>query len=169
MTAVEPSFRRRRAAGWLQAVLRVPRFLYGGPIAEIMRARCVLLLTTRGRRSGLPRTRAVSFMPVNNHYVVFSGWGVGSNWYRNVLANPRVTIKVGRTAMRATARVVEDPSRRVALMRQMQARSAGCGPPKSIRPLLKLTGVFDYQGEIDMAVAAGATLPVVELVPEGVA
>jgi hypothetical protein len=34
-----------------------------------------------------------------------------------------------------------------------------------MRPLLKLTGVFDYQGEIDMAVAAGGTLPVVELVP----
>jgi hypothetical protein len=31
--------------------------------------------------------------------------------------------------------------------------------------LLKLTRVFDYQGEIDMAVAAGGTLPVVELFP----
>jgi deazaflavin-dependent oxidoreductase (nitroreductase family) len=169
MTAVEASFRRRRAAVWLRALLRVPRFLYGGPLAEIMRGRCVLLLTTRGRRSGLPRTTAVSFMPVDNHYVVFSGWGVGSNWYRNVLVNPQVTIKVGRGVMRATARVVEDPSRRVALMRQMQTRSAGCGPPKPIRPLLKLTGVFDYQGEIDTAAAAGATLPVVEIVPEGIA
>jgi len=164
---VDPSFRRRRAAAWLRALLRVPRFLYGGPFAEIMRARCVLLLTTRGRRSGLPRTTAVSFMPLNNHYVVFSGWGVGSNWYRNVLANQQVSIKVGRTAMRGTARVIEDPSRRVELMRQMQARSSGCGPPMPIRSLLKLTGVFDYQGEIDMAVAAGGTLPVVEIVPEG--
>jgi len=166
MTASEePSFHRPRAAGWLRALLRVPRFLYSGPIAEIMRGRCVLLLTTRGRRSGLPRTTAVSFMPVSNHYVVFSGWGVGSNWYRNVLANPQVTVKVGRRTMRATARVVEDPSRRATLMRQMQARSAGCGPPKPIRPLLKLTGVFDYQGEIDMAVAAGGSLPVVEIFP----
>jgi deazaflavin-dependent oxidoreductase (nitroreductase family) len=168
MTSVEPSFRRRPAAGWLRALLRVPRFLYSGPIADIMRARCVLLLTTQGRRSGLPRTTAVSFMPLNDHFVVFSGFrGVDSNWYRNVLANPRVTVKVGRRALRGTARLVDDPSRRAELMRHMQARSSGCGPPKPMRPLLKLTRVFDYQGEIDMAVAAGGTLPVVEIVPDG--
>jgi hypothetical protein len=31
--------------------------------------------------------------------------------------------------------------------------------------VLKLARVFDYQGEIDMAVAAGGALPVVEIVP----
>jgi hypothetical protein len=34
-----------------------------------------------------------------------------------------------------------------------------------VRPLLKLAGVFDYEGDIRMAVAAGAALPVVEIVP----
>jgi hypothetical protein len=67
--------------------------------------------------------------------------------------------------MRATARVVEDPERRRELMLRMQARSSSCGPPQFARPLLKLTRMFDYQGEIDMAVAAGSTLPVVEIVP----
>jgi deazaflavin-dependent oxidoreductase (nitroreductase family) len=160
-----PSFTRRRASPWLRALLKVPPLIYYGPLAELMRARCVLVLTTRGRRSGVPRTGAVSFMPLEDHFVVFSGWGIGSNWYRNIRANPDVTIKVGRRRLRATARVVEDPERRRALMHQMQARSGGCGPPKPMRPLLKLTGVFDYQGEIDMAVRAGTTLPVVEIFP----
>jgi hypothetical protein len=31
--------------------------------------------------------------------------------------------------------------------------------------LLKLTRVFDYEGEIRMAVAAGPALPVIEIVP----
>ena len=44
-------------------------------------------------------------------------------------------------------------------MRQMAARSSGCGPPQPIRPLLKLTGVFDYQAEIDMALAARRVAP----------
>lgn len=105
-------------------------------------------------------------MPVDDHLVVFSGWGVGSNWYRNIRANPDVTVTVGRRRMRATARPVEDPERRRDLMRQMQARSSGCGPPRPLRPLLKLTGIFDYQGEIDMAVAAGGALPVVEIFPQ---
>ena len=50
-------------------------------------------------------------------------------------------------------------------MLQMQAQSSRCGPPRPLRPLLKLAGVFDYEGEISMGVAAGAALPVVEIVP----
>jgi hypothetical protein len=104
-------------------------------------------------------------MPVGDHFVVFSGWGVTSNWYRNLRANPEVTITVGRRRMRAMARLVEDPERRRALMLRMQARSGSCGPPKPARPLLKALKVFDYQGEIDMAVAAGGALPVIEIIP----
>jgi len=124
-----------------------------------------MLLTTKGRRSGRPRTGPVSFMPVDDHFVVFSGWGVTSNWYQNLRANPEVTITVGRRRMRAVARVVEDPARRRELMLRMQARSGSCGPPKPVRPVLKTLQVFDYQGEIDMAVAAGGTLPVIEIIP----
>jgi deazaflavin-dependent oxidoreductase (nitroreductase family) len=124
-----------------------------------------MLLTTTGRRTGLRRTMGVSFMPVDDHFVIFSGWGVSSNWYRNLRANPEVTITVGRQRMRATARLVEDPARRAELMRQMQARSGRCGPPKPVRPVLKSLRLFDYQGEIDMAVRAGGTLPVIEIIP----
>jgi deazaflavin-dependent oxidoreductase (nitroreductase family) len=163
----EPSFRRRRASPWLRLMLRVPRYLYVGPLAELLQSRCVLLLTTRGRRTGLARTTAVSFMPLpNGHLVIFSGWGVASAWYRNVLADPRVRVKVGRRQAAATATLVEDPQRRIALMQQMAARSSGCGPPKPVRPLLKLTRVFDYDGEIAQALRAGASLPVVEITPD---
>ena len=165
MASTEPSFKRRRASLWLRTMLKVPSLVYRGPLAELMRSRCVLLLTTRGRKTGQPRTGAVSFMPVEDHFVVFSGWGVGSNWFKNIRANPEVTVRVGRQQLRATARVVEDPERRRQLMLQMQARSSGCGPPRPMRPLLKLTRIFDYQGEIDMGVAAGASFPVVEIFP----
>ena len=165
MASSEPTFTRRRANPVLRTLLKAPVLLYRGPIADLLRSRCVMLLTTRGRRTGLPRTTAVSFMPVNDHYVAFSGWGVASNWYRNVRAHPDVWVTIGRRRMRATARLVEDPERRRALMLQMQAQSSRCGPPRPLRPLLKLAGVFDYEGEISMGVAAGAALPVVEIVP----
>ncbi len=161
----EPSFARRRASPLLRFFLKVPVLLYQGPMADLMRSRCVMLLTTRGRRSGQPRTGPVSFMPVDDHFVVFSGWGVTSNWYKNLRANPEVTITVGRRRMRATARLVDDPAERRALMLRMQARSGSCGPPKPIRPVLKALKLFDYQGEIDTAVAAGGALPVVEIIP----
>ena len=62
-------------------------------------------------------------MPVDDHFVVFSGWGVSSDWLRNIRANPDVFVQVGRRRMRATAQLVEDPERRRELMRRMQATS----------------------------------------------
>jgi deazaflavin-dependent oxidoreductase (nitroreductase family) len=165
MATSEPSFARRPAGGLQRLLLKAPPLLYRGVLAEALRSRCVMLLTTTGRRSGRPRTGAISFMPVGDHFVVFSGWGVSSNWYRNVRANPAVVIQVGRRRMRATAKLVEDPARRRELMRQMQARSAGCGPPGPVRPILKALRLFDYDAEINMAIAAGGSLPVVELFP----
>jgi deazaflavin-dependent oxidoreductase (nitroreductase family) len=125
----------------------------------------VLLLTTRGRRTGLPRTTAVSFMPVDDHLVVFSGWGVTSGWYRNIRAHQEVRVTVGRRRIAALAQHVEDPERRRSLMRQMAARSSACGPPRAVRPLLKLTRLFDYDNEIEMALKTGDALPVVEIFP----
>ncbi len=104
-------------------------------------------------------------MPLDHHFVVFSGWGTTAQWYKNVRANPEVLITVGQRRMRATARLVEDPERRRELMLRMQARSGSCGPPGLIRSTLKALRLFDYQGEIDMAVAAGGSLPVIEIIP----
>ena len=162
---MEPSFRRRRQAPLLRLLLKAPRLVYHGPMAEFLRSRCVLLLTTRGRRTGLQRTTPVSFMPVDDHFVVFSGWGIDSNWYRNVRADPSVRIKVGRRETQALAQLVEDPEQRRQLMLRMADRSSGCGPPGFTRTLLKLTRIFDYPGEIAMGLRAGGTLPVVEIVP----
>jgi deazaflavin-dependent oxidoreductase (nitroreductase family) len=161
------SFQRRRAGPFLRLMLRVPRLVYVGPLAELLRSRCVMLLTTRGRRTGRPRTTPVSFMPLEDgHLVVFAGWGVDSDWYANVRADPRVRVKLGRRELSGTARLVEPPERRQELMLRMQRRSSGCGPPRPVRPLLKATGAFDYDGEIAMAVNAGGTLPVLEIVPD---
>jgi deazaflavin-dependent oxidoreductase (nitroreductase family) len=161
----EPRFERQRAPKLQQLLLKVPPLIYRGPIADLLKSRCVLVLTTRGRKTGQRRTTGVSFMPLNDRLVVFSGWGRMSNWYRNVLANPEVEVQVGRKRMRATARLVPDPERRRQLMLQMQQRSRSCGPPRPMRPLLKLLKVFDYEGEITLAVAQGGDLPVVEIVP----
>jgi deazaflavin-dependent oxidoreductase (nitroreductase family) len=149
----------------MRLLLKAPVLLYRGPIADLLRSRCVMLLTTTGRRSGEPRTGPVSFMPVDNRFVVFSGWGVKSNWYQNLRAHPEVTITVGRRRMAAIARVVEDPERRRQLMLRQQLRSGRCGPPRNIRPFLKALRMFDYDNEIALAIAAGSSLPVVEITP----
>jgi deazaflavin-dependent oxidoreductase (nitroreductase family) len=161
----EPTFVRERPNAFLKLFFKVPPLIYRGPIAELLRSRCVLRLTTTGRKSGLPRTICVSFSPLNGHYVIFSGFGIESQWYQNVQANPAVTVQVGRRAFAATAVPVADPARRRELMLMMRDRSANCGPPTWIRPLLRLTRTFDYDAEIRLAVEQAEALPVVELIP----
>jgi deazaflavin-dependent oxidoreductase (nitroreductase family) len=167
MDVNQPTFEREPATWWRRLFLKAPPLVYYGPLAELMRSRCVMVLTTTGRHSGKQRTTGVSFMPLGDRFISFSGWGIRSNWYQNLLANPEATIRVGRRKMRVTAVPVADPARRRELMRQMHARSNECGPPEPVRTLLRVTGLFDYEGELKMAEAQGEALPVVELIPSG--
>ena len=165
--ATEPTFVRERPNPLLRFTLKLPVYLYRGPIAELMRSRCVLQLTTIGRKSGLPRKTCVSFMPLEDRIIVFSGLrGVKSNWYQNILANPRVTVKVGRRTFQGTAREVGDPARRRELIVRHRDRSHSCGPPTWIRPLLGRTKIFDYDNELRIAVENAESLPVVEIIPD---
>lgn len=165
MESYEPDFRRARPSPLRRLLFRAPVLLYRGPIADLMASRGVLQLMTRGRKTGVPRTGLVSFMAVEQRYVIFSGWGVTSNWYRNLRADPEVTIAVGRRRTRARAELIADPARRQELMRQMRKTSARRGPPPAIRPLLKILHIIDYDGELDQALQAGPALPVVEITP----
>ncbi len=158
-------FHRTRPGSLLKFMFKLPPRLYHGPLASLMSSRCVMVLTATGRKSGQPRTNAVSYMSINGNYVSFSGWGVSSNWYRNVVANPDVTLKVGRKTIHATANPVTDRDRRIDLMLRMREQSKHCGPPTFIRPLLRMTHAFDYDNEIQMAVDHAHELPIVEFVP----
>jgi len=83
-----------------------------------------VLLTTRGRRSGLPRTTPLSAFPLG------AGSSAGSppagalvlvasdggrpqhpQWYRNLLADPDVVVQLGRTPVRMRARMATDGER----------------------------------------------------------
>ncbi len=158
-------FRRPKPGKFLSTALKIPSHIYFGPLAALMSWRCVMVLTTTGRKSGQPRTLCISYMPLNDHYVSFSGWGVSSNWYRNVVANPEVTIRVGGKTMRATGHLILEPKERIDLMMLKQEQSKHCGPPMFMRPILRLTKAFDFDAEIAMAVEHAHELPIVEFEP----
>ncbi|MFG2293903.1 nitroreductase family deazaflavin-dependent oxidoreductase [Streptomyces sp. NPDC048603] len=66
-----------------------------------------LLLTTRGRTSGVLRRTALAYVRDGEAYVLTAS-NRGSDrhpaWYLNLLADPRATLHVGRHALPATAR-----------------------------------------------------------------
>lgn len=166
MSGARTSYRREPPGFLLRLGFKLPELLYHGPLATYMKSRCVMLMTTTGRKSGLPRTNGVSFMRQGKHYISFVSWGMNSNWYKNLLANPEVTLQVGRQRIQATAEPITDPDEREQLMRQMEICSENCGPPKFTRPLLRLTRTFDYDADIALAVKNARELPVVRFIPK---
>ncbi|OPC80062.1 nitroreductase [Embleya scabrispora] len=66
-----------------------------------------LLLTTRGRRSGLLRRTALVYVRDGGRWIV-TGSNRGADrhpaWYLNLVAEPRVTVEIGGQAFAARAR-----------------------------------------------------------------
>lgn len=70
----------------------------------------ILLLTTMGRKSGKPRHTPLEYVydKENDRYRVAAGWGGNTDWYRNLLKNPNVTVQVGRRKFDAIAEKASD-------------------------------------------------------------
>ena len=73
--------------------------------------RVVLLLTTTGRKSGLPRVTPLQFEEVDGKYYVASARGREADWFKNVLASPKVHVQVRNCEFDATAEPVTNPAR----------------------------------------------------------
>lgn len=74
---------------------RVPVFLYRMGLGGLVPRQA--LLTTIGRKSGRPRHAVVEVMKhdaATDTYYVSSSYGVHSDWYRNLQANPALRLRV---------------------------------------------------------------------------
>ncbi|MGZ4664136.1 MAG: nitroreductase family deazaflavin-dependent oxidoreductase [Frankiaceae bacterium] len=73
-----------------------------------------LLLTTRGRRSGQPRTMPLLYVRDDDAFVVVgSNWGKSDHpgWSANLLADPAATVQVGGQRTSVRAKLVDGPER----------------------------------------------------------
>ncbi len=97
-----------------------------------------LYLTTAGRRSGLLREIEIWFTRWSGRYYVIAERRRRSQWVRNLLADPRVRVRVGRRRFRGRARVV-DARAEPELSRTVRTRSRekygwGAGLVVELRP-----------------------------------
>jgi deazaflavin-dependent oxidoreductase (nitroreductase family) len=89
-----------------------------------------LLLTTTGAKSGLPRTHGLTYCVDRGDLVVVASNGGGDRnpaWYHNILADPRVRVRVGRRVLDATARVA-GPEERAELWPKVNRANRGLAP-----------------------------------------
>jgi deazaflavin-dependent oxidoreductase (nitroreductase family) len=74
----------------------------------------ILLLTTKGRTSGLQRTIPIIFTQVGQSYVIIASKGGSPThplWYGNLLADPRAQVQIKGVCFDAVARTAESPER----------------------------------------------------------
>jgi deazaflavin-dependent oxidoreductase (nitroreductase family) len=71
----------------------------------------VLILTTRGAKTGEPREHPLAYSEDDGvHVIVASKGGAPTNphWFHNLVKHPIVTVEVGGETFKAKAKVVED-------------------------------------------------------------
>ena len=75
-----------------------------------MIGRYILLLTTTGRKSGLPRHTPLEYEydKENDRYRIAAGWGGNTDWFKNIKANPKVYVQVGTRKFEAVAEIATD-------------------------------------------------------------
>ncbi len=74
-------------------------------------SRNVMLLTTRGRKSGKLRSTPIGYFRIGGVIHLFSAWGKGASWYKNMIANPRdVWIQIGLHRLPVQAQALEEPA-----------------------------------------------------------
>ena len=129
-----------------------------------MRGR-LLLLTTRGRRTGRPRTCGLNYAVADGTLYVMSGFR-NSDWLRNLEADPHVEVRLGQDRWAGEARVATDPEEKRRAARAARAQAATQGPPASFKPLLRRIG-FDYDAELRKLDDPDLDLPTVAITRSG--
>jgi len=166
--APQPTFPSKRPGRVLRVFVKYPTRIYRGRLANVLAARRELLLTTTGRKSGLPRTTSLNFIMVDGAYVVAAGWGTHSDWYQNLLANPDVVVQVGKRRFAARAQLVEEPETQKELVGQLVRRSWHLSkPPRPVRWFLRTVFSYDHDAVQVRAIEHPELVPVVRLVPKG--
>jgi deazaflavin-dependent oxidoreductase (nitroreductase family) len=108
---VESAFAAARWGG--QRVMEIAAFA----------TRRTVRLTTRGRKSGRPRTVKLWFVVAGPSSIfVQHASSAPAQWYRNVLKDPAVEVDFGSGAMRARARSIDDRHKVVEILRLVRRK-----------------------------------------------
>lgn len=113
----------------------IMRALYGLGFGHLL-GRIILLLTTTGRKSGLPRVTPLQYEEVDEAVYVASALGTRADWVRNIMANPCVKVRIGTRRFQGMAETVTDPGR-IADFLELRLRRH----PKMVGKILKSEGL----------------------------
>lgn len=132
---------------WNQKIIEEFR-ANGGKVGGQFEGAPMLIMHTKGAKSGKERVIPVMYQAVGDNFAVFaSKAGAPSNpdWYHNLLAHPDITIEVGSDTIAVRARVTKGDERQRIWTRQKEL----------------------YPGFADYEAATTREIPVIILEPTG--
>ena len=86
----------------------------GGKVGGMFEGSPMMLLTTNGARSGLPRVAPLVYSTDGDDIVIIASKGgapTNPDWYHNLVIDPEVTVEVGTEHYAAKARMTEGDER----------------------------------------------------------
>jgi deazaflavin-dependent oxidoreductase (nitroreductase family) len=92
-----------------------------------------MVMTTTGRKSGLPRRTAIEFHEFEGKPTVLSGWVTKADWFRNLQTNPFATVQTWRGAQSVRARRMDSDEERARAFRWAQSNP-------TMRNMMKMAG-----------------------------
>jgi deazaflavin-dependent oxidoreductase (nitroreductase family) len=110
-----------------------PAIWQPAPVGKIM------VITHTGRKSGLTRRTPVNFAILDGEIYCTAGFGAGSDWYRNILANPQVEVWLPGGWWEGTAEDISGHANRLDILRQVLINSGFAARAEGIDPH-KITG-----------------------------
>jgi deazaflavin-dependent oxidoreductase (nitroreductase family) len=145
-------------SGLGRLAFRAPIWLYRANLGFLLGGRFLLLKHT-GRKSGLTRQTVLEVVkhdPDSKIYYVASGYGEKSDWYKNIMANPQVSIKVGNQEFQATAERLSTESAEEIMLEY------GRKHPTALRELARIMG-YRIENKDDEYRAIGRLLPIIAI------
>jgi len=122
----------------------------------------ILLLTTRGRKTGKLHTVGLQYELIHGSYYIGAADGECADWYRNLVVEPLVEIQVGPRHLKARAKVVKDPEQITDFLEYRLKKR-----PLMIRMVMRMDGLRGRISRGDLQKYAGKIRMVI-LTPESI-
>ncbi len=128
--------------------------LFGNPVSGY-----IMVLKTTGRRTGKIRYSPVNYAILNGSVYCMAGWGQISDWYRNLVANPRIEVILPGRAIAGLAEEVTDPVERIIALRMVLKAGGFAG---------FMLGVNPYTVSDEMLEQKAIDIPLIRIKPYGI-
>jgi deazaflavin-dependent oxidoreductase (nitroreductase family) len=98
----------------------------------------IMVITHVGRKSGRRFRTPLNYAEIDGDLYCTAGFGPGSDWYRNVLANPQVEVWLPGRSWAATVEDVSSSPQRLPLLREVLVASGFAAPAAGV-PVRRLS------------------------------